>query len=131
MSPADFHANVDSAILSTYHISSLEDILEICAFKKHLANQTGKYHYTKINLIDSARASQQTSWDGINKKYISLLKAAGIRSVDDLARFTPEKLLAILLDINLEKKITQKLPSLSQIYDWVRQAVVFHEVLAY
>ncbi|NCB25424.1 MAG: DUF4332 domain-containing protein [Bacteroidia bacterium] len=131
MSPSDFHANVDSAILCTYHISSLHDILEICAFKKQLENQIGKYHYTTINIIDSAKTSEKTSIERTNKKYLSLFKAAGIRSVDDLAKSSPENLFANLLEINLELKIIPQLPSLSQIYDWIRQAIVEHEVLAY
>ncbi|MCD8498569.1 MAG: hypothetical protein LRY35_00810 [Clostridiales bacterium] len=46
MPAPEFQVNVDSAILKTYHIASLQDILEICALKKSLENQTGRYHYT-------------------------------------------------------------------------------------
>jgi len=38
--------------------------------------------------------------------------------------------MANMLDINFEKQLVKQLPSLSQIYDWVRQAVVWHEVLS-
>ncbi len=127
----DFKVNVDSAILSSYHISSLEDILKICSFKKSLAKKTGPFKYTKIKLIDSAKASERSDLNQKNLSYLSLLNAAGIESVDDLARFSPEHLLSNFLDINLKQKIIDKLPSLNQIYDWVRQAIVWHEVLVY
>jgi hypothetical protein len=131
LSLQDIHVNVDSAILSTYHISSLEDILEICSFKKSLANKTGQFKYTKINLANAAKVSERAYSVKTNRSYLSLLNAAGIQSVDDMARFSPEHLLSNLLDINLKQKIINKLPSLSQIYDWIRQAIVWQEVLVY
>ena len=131
LSLQDIHVNVDSAILSTYHISSLEDILEICSFKKSLAKKTGRFKYTKINLAESAKVSERADSVKTNQSYLSLLNAAGIQSVNDLARFSPEHLLSNLLDINLKRKMINKLPSLSQIYDWVRQAIVWQEVLLF
>ncbi|MCD8498568.1 MAG: hypothetical protein LRY35_00805 [Clostridiales bacterium] len=48
-----------------------------------------------------------------------------------MASLSPEKLLANFVDISLKKQTINKLPSLNQIYDWVRQAIVWHEVLVY
>ena len=60
--------------------------------------------------------------EGIGPKYLELLKAAGIESVNSLSENTPEELLANLLAVNETKEITKRPPTLSQVEKWIQTA---------
>ena len=60
--------------------------------------------------------------EGIGPKYLELLKAAGIESVNSLSENTPEELLANLLAVNETKEITKRPPTLSLVEKWIQTA---------
>jgi predicted flap endonuclease-1-like 5' DNA nuclease len=59
---------------------------------------------------------------GVAGQYAELLEAAGIFTVADLARRSPESLLPKLGETNSARKLVRKLPALSQVEAWVAQA---------
>jgi predicted flap endonuclease-1-like 5' DNA nuclease len=59
---------------------------------------------------------------GVAGQYAELLEAAGIRTVAELARLTPENLLPKLGATNSARKLVRKLPARSQVEAWVAQA---------
>ena len=60
--------------------------------------------------------------DGIGPKYLELLEAAGIKSVNSLMEFNAENLYASLLDTNELKCITKRPPTLSIVEKWIESA---------
>lgn len=62
---------------------------------------------------------------GLSTEYIDLLQAAGIKSVEELAAQAPESLLDRLTAVNNDQKLVLKLPNLTEIGGWVRQAQRF------
>ena len=59
---------------------------------------------------------------GIGSEYADLLEAAGVDTVMELARRNPESLHRKLLEVNAEKKLVRRVPSLKQVQDWIEQA---------
>lgn len=59
---------------------------------------------------------------GVGAGYIDLLSKANVDSVTELARHKPENLLSKLREINSQKKLVRKMPTLSQVESWVVQA---------
>jgi len=68
---------------------------------------------------------------GIGEEYSDLLEAAGVDTVPELAQRNPENLHARLLEVNAEKKLVRRPPSLSQVKSWVEQAKELPRVLTY
>ena len=59
---------------------------------------------------------------GIGRVYSDLLEEAGVDTVKELARRSPENLHAKLIEINSTKQLTQRPPSAEQVADFVEQA---------
>ena len=68
------------------------------------------------------QVNELTNLDGVGPKYLELLEAAGIESVNSLSENTPEELLANLLSVNEAKEITKRPPTLHLVEKWVRDA---------
>jgi predicted flap endonuclease-1-like 5' DNA nuclease len=59
---------------------------------------------------------------GIGSKWATLLKAAGVTTVHELAQWDPEELHAKLTEINDKDNLVGLLPSLEQVTEWIAQA---------
>ncbi len=59
---------------------------------------------------------------GLGRKSVSLLKAAGVSSVGDLAEYEPEELAGLLVTTNEEAHIVEHMPSVDTLAYWIEQA---------
>lgn len=69
-----------------------------------------------VNRIDLSRIK------GIGSEYADLLEASGVDSVPELAHRVAANLSAKLTEVNTAKKLVRKLPTDSQVTDWIEQA---------
>ena len=60
--------------------------------------------------------------NGVGPKYLELLKAAGINSVESITEYAPEVLLANLLAVNEAQGITKRPPTLPLVKEWIQAA---------
>ena len=68
---------------------------------------------------------------GVGSEYSDLLEEAGVDTVVELAQRKPENLHAKIVEINAEKKLVRKLPTLKQVQDWVAQAAKLERKVHY
>jgi len=110
------------AKLNEAGIKSVEKLLEAGAQKKDriaLAEKTGiseKLVLKWVNHADLFRIK------GIAGEYAELLEAAGVDTVVELAGRKAENLANKVVEVNVEKKLVRKVPTLDQIEDWIDQA---------
>lgn len=110
------------AKLNEAGIKSVEKLLEAGAQKKDriaLAQKTGiseKLVLKWVNHADLFRIK------GIAGEYAELLEAAGVDTVVELAGRKAENLATKVVEVNAEKKLVRKVPTLDQIEDWIDQA---------
>jgi predicted flap endonuclease-1-like 5' DNA nuclease len=78
-----------------------------------------------VNLADLFRIK------GIGEEYSDLLEEAGVDTVPELAQRNPANLLQKLVEVNEEKKLVRRLPVLSQVEDWVKQAKDLPRIVEY
>lgn len=103
-------------------IKTTEDLLNVGGTRKgrkELAEKTGiseKLVLEWVNLADLFRIK------GIGEEYSDLLEEAGVDTVVELSKRDPENLHAKILEINKEKKLVRKPPTLEQIKNWIEQA---------
>ncbi len=103
-------------------VESVEQLLESCCAKKArvaLAEKTGiseKLILAWVNKADLCRIS------GISTQYADLLEQGGVDSVAELAQRKAENLQAKLAEVNEQKNLVKKIPSLPQVEDWIAQA---------
>jgi predicted flap endonuclease-1-like 5' DNA nuclease len=60
--------------------------------------------------------------NGVEAQYAELLEAAGVDSVPELAQRVPENLALRLAEVNDQRKLVRKVPSQTQVADWVAEA---------
>ncbi len=112
-------------------ISSIEELLEKGSTRKgrkEIAEKSGiseKLILKWLNRADLARIK------GISTQYADLLEIAGVDTVPELAQRNPENLLKKMTEINEKKKLVRKLPSLSQVEDWIAQAKELPRIINY
>jgi predicted flap endonuclease-1-like 5' DNA nuclease len=68
---------------------------------------------------------------GIGEEYSDLLEEAGVDTVPELALRNAENLMLKLADINEKKKLVRRLPVLSQVESWIKQAKDLPRVIEY
>jgi len=103
-------------------IKTTDDLLKAGGSKegrKTLAEKTGipePLILEWVNLADLFRIK------GIGEEYSDLLEEVGVDTVAELARRDPANLHAKILEVNKEKKLVRRPPTLNQVTDWVKQA---------
>jgi predicted flap endonuclease-1-like 5' DNA nuclease len=69
-----------------------------------------------VNRADLARIK------GVGSELADILEAAGVDTVVELARRNAQNLVDKMTEVNEAKHLVRRLPSLSQVEDWVKQA---------
>lgn len=77
------------------------------------------------NMADLFRIS------GVGQEFAQLLEVAGVDTVAELAQRNAENLTAKMEQVNEEKKLTRRTPSLKEVEGWVAQAKELPRVLEY
>jgi predicted flap endonuclease-1-like 5' DNA nuclease len=98
------------------------------AGRKDLAEQVGVESRVILELAN--RADLARVW-GIAGVFSDLLEHAGVDTVKELATRNPGNLHAKLLEVNAEKKLAGRVPSLDMVKDWVAQAQALPRVVEY
>ncbi|PKO07715.1 MAG: DUF4332 domain-containing protein [Chloroflexi bacterium HGW-Chloroflexi-3] len=118
-------------LLAKEGIKTIEGLLKVGAKSKdrkklsEVSQISEKLILEWVNLADLFRIK------GIGEEYSDLLEEAGVDTVPELALRKPENLLLKLVEINEEKKLVRRLPVLSQVEDWVKQAKDLPRIVEY
>ena len=103
-------------------IATVEDFREKAATgkgRKELAAKTG---IKEDLLLTWANHTDLYRIKGVGKQYADLLEAAGVDTVPELAQRSAANLADKLAEVNKAKKLVNKLPSASDLEDWIGQA---------
>lgn len=112
-------------------VKTVEDLLKTGATKsgrKKLAEDTGISEsklLTWINMADLFRIK------GVGPQFAELLVACGVDTIKELRNRNAENLHAKLVDVQNEKNITQAVPALKQVADYIDQAKAMVPVITY
>jgi len=68
---------------------------------------------------------------GVGAEYAELLEASSVDSVPELAQRNAENLYAKLVETNQAKRLVRKLPTQTQVADWIAQAQRLPRVITY
>ncbi len=96
--------------------------------RKELAKSLGIDEKAVLELANRADLARIK---GIGEVFADLLENAGIDTVKELAKRVPENLHAKLVEVNNEKKLSGRQPTLDMVKDWVAQAKELPKLLEY
>ena len=112
-------------------VKTTEDLLEKCAAKKGrvaLAEETGiseKLILKWTNHADLFRIN------GIAGQFAELLEAAGVDTVKEFRHRVPANLHAKVTEVNAEKNLCNRVPSLSELEKMIAQAKELEPIITY
>jgi predicted flap endonuclease-1-like 5' DNA nuclease len=96
--------------------------------RKVLAEQTG---IAPEAILELANRADLARIRGVGQVYANLLEEAGVDTVKELAVRVPANLYAKLLEVNAEKKLAGRAPTLPEVKKWVTQAKRLRKLLEY
>jgi predicted flap endonuclease-1-like 5' DNA nuclease len=117
--------------LTANGISTVEELLEAGSTpkgRKDLAEKTGisgKLILEWVNRCDLFRIN------GVGEEYGDLLEVAGVDTVPELAQRNPANLYQTIVEVNEEKELVRRMPSESQVEDWINQAKQLPRIVTY
>jgi predicted flap endonuclease-1-like 5' DNA nuclease len=118
-------------VLSTVGIKSVGALLKAGATvkgRKEIAEKTNiseKLILEWVNLADLFRIR------GLGEEYTDLLEEAGVDTIVELATRNPANLILKLKEVNEQKKLVRRLPSVKQVTDWINQAKKLPRMVSY
>ena len=96
--------------------------------RKQLAAELGVETRVVLDLANRADLARVV---GIGTVYADLLEHAGVDTVKELATRNPENLHVKMEEVNSAQKISQRIPLLTEVQNWVEQAKELPKKLEY
>ncbi len=112
-------------------VASLESLLKkgaTPAGRSSIAEEAG---ISKDLVLEWVNRADLFRIKGIGEEYSDLLEVSGVDTVVDLARRNAKNLYEKMVEVNAEKKKVRKLPTQSQVENWVAQAKNLPRVINY
>ncbi|NDW12584.1 DUF4332 domain-containing protein [Bacteroides sp. 214] len=112
-------------------VASTDALLEATltnADRKRLAEETG---VSEKQILKFANMADLFRITGVGQEFSELLEAAGVDTVPELAMRNAENLTTKMEEVNNEKKLTRRTPSLKEVQKWVEEAKELSRKLTY
>jgi len=87
--------------------------------RKDLAEDTG---ISKKLILEWVNHADLYRIKGVGEEYSDLLEEAGVDTVVELSKRVGANLYAKMVEVNQAKELVRRLPTESQVYDWIKQA---------
>lgn len=117
--------------LNAMGIRSIEKYLECCGTKKGRDEVAEKAGISEKLVLKWANRADLARVKGVGSEYAELLEASGVDTVPELANRNSVNLYQKMIEVNEEKSLVRKLPSVKQVADWVEQAKHLPRILHY
>jgi len=83
------------------------------------------------NVLDWVTAADRMRIKGVGWEYAELLRAVGVRTVNELRFRNPQKLAAAMAEINTKRKLVRLLPSVNTVTRWIETAKILPPLICY
>jgi len=103
-------------------ITSVDAFLTASAEKKGRKELANKTAIDEKNILNWANRADLSRIKGVSTQYGDLLECAGVDTVPELAQRNADNLQAKMAEVNNDKNLVKKIPTTSQVQDWVAQA---------
>jgi predicted flap endonuclease-1-like 5' DNA nuclease len=112
-------------------VRTTEALLKRGATKKgrdELATETG---FSTHQILEWVNRADLMRVKGVGEEYSDLLEAAGVDTVKELRNRNSANLLAKMVEVNSQKRLVRRLPTLSMVERWVAHAKDLQPVVKY
>ncbi len=110
------------AALRDAGINSVSKLLELCCDKKGRATIASKTQISEARILKWANHADLFRINGVAGQFAELLEGAGVDTVKELRNRNAENLTTRMDEINEQKKLVRRTPSVKVVSAWVEQA---------
>jgi predicted flap endonuclease-1-like 5' DNA nuclease len=112
-------------------VNSTDKLLEATKTKKQRKDLAEASGIPEAKILKFANMADLFRITGVGQEFAELLEAAGVDTVPELAQRNAQNLTAKMEEVNAEKKLTRRTPSLAEVTKWVAEAKTLPRVLEY
>ena len=111
-----------SAALRGAGVKTVEDLLATACDRKGRALLSQKTEITESRLLKCVNMADLFRIKGVAGQYAELLESAGVDTVKELKHRNAENLVAKMNEVNTDKSLVRKTPSIRIVSSWIEQA---------
>jgi hypothetical protein len=120
-----------AAILKSDGIRTTVGLLRLAKTPKQRLKIALKTGAPEKNVLDWVTAADRMRVKGVGWEYSELLRAAGVRTVNELRFRNPQKLALAMAEINTKRKLVRVLPSVNTVMRWIETAKKLPPLVCY
>src|ERR1700691_3247754 len=120
-----------AAILKSDGIRTTVGLLRLAKTPKQRLKIALKTGALEKNVLDWVTAADRMRVKGVGWEYSELLRAAGVRTVNELRFRNPQKLALAMQEANTKRKLVRVLPSVNTVTRWIETAKKLPSVISY
>jgi len=120
-----------AAILKSDGIRTTVGLLRAAKTPKQRIKIAAKTGADEKNVLDWVTAADRMRVKGVGWEYAQLLRAAGVKTVNELRFRNPQKLAEKMAELNGKRKLVRLLPSESTVTRWIENAKKLPPVIRY
>jgi hypothetical protein len=103
-------------------VKDTEDLIALVQASDDLPGLSAELGIDEETLMRLSNRAHLARIRGIGEAYTALLEAAGVKTVSDLAKQSPDDLRAEFEQINESKQMVGRVPALAMVNGWVSKA---------
>jgi predicted flap endonuclease-1-like 5' DNA nuclease len=120
-----------AAKLSKAGVRSVEGLLKAGATEKGRKEISAASGVAPKLVLEWVNHADLYRIKGVGSEYSDLLEEAGVDTVVELSKRTPENLYAKMVEVSKKKNMVNKLPGVKQVKKWIDQAKKLPRVVSY
>jgi predicted flap endonuclease-1-like 5' DNA nuclease len=113
---------VSAAKLEELGIKTIAGLLKAGASRAERAKLAEASGLSEHKILEWVNRADLQRIKGIGEEYSDLLEASGVDTVKELKQRKAENLHAKMIEVNAEKNLVRRVPTLTEVTSWVEQA---------
>ena len=110
------------AALRSAGVRTVDNLLEAGASKKARGDLAEKTGISEIRVLKCVNMADLFRINGVASQYAELLECAGVDTVKELKMRNAENLASKMSEVNEDKNLVRRTPSVTVVQDWISQA---------
>ena len=110
------------AALRDAGINTVEKLLETCCDKKGRSALAAKTQIAETRILKWVNMADLYRIRGIARQYAELLEGSGVDTIKELRHRNAENLTETMVQVNAEKNLVRRTPSVVIVNSWIEQA---------
>ncbi len=117
--------------LSQETIKTTQALLKFAASRKGRADLASRTGIPEKMILEWVNRADLMRVKGIGEEYSDLLEASGVDSPRELGNRRPDNLYHKMLEINSERRLVRRIPSMAQVERWVSSAKILQPLVTH